>query len=352
MPRPVGSKVRRSPAPARLVVVGGSMGALDPLRALFARVPAGLDAAFVVVVHRSAGLTVLPAILARESGQSVAIAEDGQSLEAGRTYVAPGGLHTRIDDGKLAVGMGPRENGHRPSIDVLFRSAAQSFGNRVVGVVLSGALDCGAVGLLEIERGGGVTVVQDPATALNPQMPKSAIELVRPDHVVAPAAMGPLLARLLVRSPPHHRRRHLRAVERQVPFVCPECSGPIWEENRGLRYRCRTGHRFSADFFFKEKERKLEGALWEALNIMQERAELSKRMAARARENGHEGVAERFDSRVADAEENAALLRDVVYRSDGVLPFDGGPEKTKKQRRPKRPPKVKRRGSRGARRGE
>jgi two-component system chemotaxis response regulator CheB len=343
--------MRRSSAPARLVVLGGSMGAIEALRALFAKLPVGLDAAFVVVVHRSAGVTVLPQILARDSGQAVEIAQDGQALEAGGIYVAPGGLHTRVEGGKLAVAMGPRENGHRPSIDVLFRSAAESYGNRVIGVVLSGALDCGAVGLLEINRHGGVTIVQDPATALNAQMPQSAIDLAHPDHVAAPAAIGPLLARLLVRSPPHHRRRHAPSPQRPASFVCPECSGPIWEERGGIRYRCRTGHAYSAEFFFKAKEKKLESALWEALNVMQERIELSKRMAARARENGHDGVAERFASRATDAEENAALLRDLVYRSDGTLPMDELPLEAQKQARRKRRNGVKRRGSRGARRG-
>jgi len=328
------------------------MGAIEALRALFGRVPAGLDAAFVVVVHRSAGVTVLPQILARDSGQAVETAQDGQSLEAGGIYVAPGGLHTRIDGDKLAVAIGPRENGHRPSIDVLFRSAAESYGNRVIGVVLSGALDCGSLGLLEIKRCGGVTVVQDPATALNAQMPQSAINLVHPDHMAAPAAMGPLLSRLLVRPPPHHRRRYAPPPQRQAPFVCPECSGPIWEERGAIDYRCRTGHRYSAELFFKEKEKKLESALWEALNVMQERIELSKRMAARARENGHDGVAERFESRAADAEENAALLRDLIYRSDGTLPMDEVPLEAKKQARRKRRTGIKRRGSRAARRGE
>lgn len=327
------------------------MGAIEALRALFAKVPPGLDAAFVVVVHRSAGMTVLPAILARDSGQAVETAQDGQSLEAGGIYVAPGGLHTRIDGEKLAVAIGPRENGHCPSIDVLFRSAAESYGNRVVGVVMSGALDCGAVGLLEIKRCGGVTVVQDPSTALNAQMPASAIELVHPDHVAAPAAMGPLLARVVVRPPPHHRRRVTALPERPAPFVCPECNGPIWEKRGGVLYRCRTGHRYSAELFFKEKEKRLESALWEALNVMQERMELAERMAARARENGHRGVAERFDARAADAAENAAVLRELLYRSDGSVPIDEVALEVERQRRPNGRKQLKRRGSRGARRG-
>src|SRR5262249_16261229 len=149
----------------------------------------------------------LPSILAREIAMPVAMAEDGQPLVRGGIYVAPGGLHTRVEVGRLRVEMGPRENGHRPSVDVLFRSAAKSYGPRAIGIVLSGALDCGANGLLAIKEQGGVAIVQDPTTALNPQMPTSAIDATPPDYVVPPAQMGPLLAKLSKRPTPRPKKR-------------------------------------------------------------------------------------------------------------------------------------------------
>jgi two-component system chemotaxis response regulator CheB len=288
---------------------------------------------------------VLPAILSYQSGLPVVEAEDGAPLASSRIYVAPPGLHTRVADSHLEVVVGPRENGHRPSIDVLFRSAARSFGERVIGVVLSGALDCGAAGLVEIKERGGIAIVQDPKSALNPQMPASAMDVVRPDYVVAPEAMGPLLAKLVTQPVRRRRRRALEPREKLSAFVCPDCNGPIWESGDGV-YRCRVGHRFSAEGFFDSKEQRVENALWEALNVMQERIDVCRRMAQRSRENGHLNIADKYDSRASETEENAALLRDLIYRSNGMSPFDQAgmngtvAEKNGKKKKPKKPRRV------------
>ncbi len=297
------------------------MGGVEALRTIFARLRGGFDAAIVIVLHRSGGVSVLPAILEYQSGLPVVEAQDGARLEAGHVYVAPPGLHTRVDKARLEVAIGPQENGYRPSIDVLFRSAARCWGERAIGVVLSGALDCGAAGLVDIKEHGGIAIVQDPKSALNPQMPASALDVVRADHVVPPEAIGPLLERLVAKRVPRRHDHALAPRETLSSFVCPDCNGPIWSTEDHM-YRCRVGHRFSADAFFKQKEKRLESALWEALNIMQERIDVCRRMAARARENGHARVAERYDARARDTEENAAILRDLVYRSEGALPID------------------------------
>ena len=331
-----GSRVKhRRSGPRRLIVIGASMGGVEALRALFSRLPAGVEAAFVVVLHRSMGVTVLPEIITRESGQPAEEARDGVELRPCGIYVAPAGMHTRIEGSRLRVELGPRENGHRPSIDVLFRSAADSFGDRVIGVVLSGALDCGANGLLEIKRRGGVAIVQDPKTALNPQMPKSALDLVQADYVVPPMAMGRLFARLVTRRPRARKGTAAPQREELSSFVCPECNGPIWQTG-GRSYRCRVGHRFSSEQFFAHKEKRLESALWEALNVMQERVDLSHRMAARARENGHRDIAERYESRAGDTAETAAMLRELVYRAGGVLPVDDEPNGRRRPRKAQR----------------
>jgi two-component system chemotaxis response regulator CheB len=320
-----------------VVAVGASMGGVEALRTMFSSLPSQIAAAFVIVLHRSSGENVMSPILERASGLPARLAKDGESLEPGVIYVAPPGLHTTVEDGQLRVAIGPRENGQRPSVDALFRSVARSWTVRTVGIVLSGALDCGASGLVEIKRRGGVAIVQDPETAINPQMPLSALDLVEADHVVPPGAIGELVAQLSAKAPRRLRSAAGgRASDRPASFVCPECNGPIWETANERQYRCRVGHRYSAEAFFSEKERRLESALWEALNVMQERIELSHRMAARARENGHDTTAASYESRAADTSENAALLRDLIYRSDGMLPIDDAPRLPGKSRKARR----------------
>lgn len=318
------------------------MGGVEALRALFGSLPADVAAAFVVVLHRSTGENVMSAILGRASGLPARLATDGEPLQPGCIYVAPPGFHTCVEDERLRVALGPRENGNRPSVDVLFRSVARSWTTRAVGIVLSGALDCGAGGLAEIKRRGGVAIVQDPDSAINPQMPRSALDVVRADHVAPPAVIGALVAQLSDKPPSRRRRAGAgRPHERPSSFACPECNGPIWQSADGEQYRCRVGHRYAAETFYNEKERRLENALWEALNVMQERIELSQRMAARARANGHGTTATSYELRASETAENAALLRDLIYRSDGVLPIDDVP------RLPARARKSRRRGKGG-----
>jgi two-component system, chemotaxis family, protein-glutamate methylesterase/glutaminase len=301
----------------RLIVIGASMGGVEALGTLFGRLPP-VAAAIVVVLHRSGGSTALANILERVSKRPAHDARDGEPLLSGRIYVAPVGFHTIVEPSRLRVKMGPRINGHRPSIDVLFHSAAESFGNRAIGVVLSGALDCGAIGLWEIKRAGGLAVVQDPASAMNPQMPQSALDHTKVDRIAAPGKLGPLLGELVERPPPRARRQVADLPRELAAFVCPECNGPIWRVG-GRQFRCRVGHTFSPDGFFAAKERRLEAALWEALNAMNERRDLCHRMSAQARAKGHDDVADNYEWRANETAHNAKVLRELVDRTNGEL---------------------------------
>src|SRR5436190_15696243 len=149
-----------------VVVIGTSAGGIEALQQVARGLPADLPATVLIVIHlppRSPGL--LPRILSRAGPLPAAHAEDGEEIRRGRIYVAPAGFHMLLDDGRIRLVAGARENLHRPAIDPLFRSAAVSHGRRVTGVVLTGALDDGTAGLRAIKRCGGVTVVQDPAEA-------------------------------------------------------------------------------------------------------------------------------------------------------------------------------------------
>jgi two-component system, chemotaxis family, protein-glutamate methylesterase/glutaminase len=158
-----------------IIAIGGSTGALDALKCIFANLPADLQAAVFVVMHiASDGGDMLADILDAAGPMAVKMAAEGDIIENGRAYVAPAGRHLLVDKGTIRLGQGPRENMVRPAVDPLFRSAALSYGPRVIGVVLSGMLDDGAAGLAAVKRCGGLTVVQDPADAQADDMPLRA----------------------------------------------------------------------------------------------------------------------------------------------------------------------------------
>jgi two-component system, chemotaxis family, protein-glutamate methylesterase/glutaminase len=252
-----------------IVVVGASAGGVEALVGLAASLPAGLPAAVFVVLHvPSTGTSALPDILSRHGRLPASHVNDGEPIEHGRIYVAPPDHHLLVRTGHLHLARGPRENGHRPAVDPLFRSAAREYATRVVGVVLSGALDDGTAGLVAIKSRGGVTVVQDPEDALYPGMPGNALEHIDVDHVLPAAAMGALLARLALEpasAPPGPAPTDMKvevevegfsmeAMEGEHPgepsgFSCPDCNGVLWGiDDGGLqRFRCRVGHAWSPE---------------------------------------------------------------------------------------------------------
>src|SRR5438067_709785 len=178
-----------------LVVVGASAGGVEALRATVARLPADLPATVLVVLHLSRGaFSALASILRRSGPLPAEVAFDGAPLRYRQIYVAPADHHLLVAAGQARLSRGASENGHRPAIDPLFRSAARAYGNRVIGVVLSGTRDDGAAGLLSIVGHGGAALVQDPGEALYGSMPANALELVPAATVATAAELGGLIA--------------------------------------------------------------------------------------------------------------------------------------------------------------
>jgi two-component system, chemotaxis family, protein-glutamate methylesterase/glutaminase len=194
---PIGPTLRPQamPEPPLIITIGTSAGGIDALSKVVAGLEPGLPAAVFVAMH-IARESVLAAILDRHGALPAEQAMDGAPIEAGRVYVAPPDYHLTIEGGRMRVARGPRENGHRPSIDTLFRSAARVHRSRVVGVLLTGLLDDGVAGLFVIRARGGVAVVQDPDDAVAPDMPRQALRYVGADHCVPAVEMGPLLSEL------------------------------------------------------------------------------------------------------------------------------------------------------------
>ena len=183
---------------SRIVVMGASWGGLGALRQLLAALPAGFASVIAVAQHRSSDSRT--GALAHALGETcplpVCEVEDKDPLEPGRVHLAPADYHLLVEDGTFALSTDERVRFSRPSIDVLFESAASVYGSRVVAVVLTGANSDGAAGLAAVRRSGGLTVVQDPATAERRAMPDAAIATGAAQRVLPLSDIASLLAEL------------------------------------------------------------------------------------------------------------------------------------------------------------
>lgn len=319
-----------------IIVIGASAGGVEALSRLVTLFPPDLPASVFIVLHVPAeGTSVLPRILNRAGPLPAVHPVNGQAIEKGRIYIAPPDQHLLVKYGFMELTRGPRENGHRPSVDPLFRSAARAYGRRVVGVILSGVLDDGTAGLVAVEMREGICVVQDPVDALYAGMPQSAIDNVTVDYIVPIADMGALLVQLVQTPiPDEEENPESELIEMEIDMAeldehtmhedehpgipsvygCPECGGTLWEIQEGelVRYRCRIGHAYSAQTLLAEQAESLEEALWVALRALEESASLSHRMAHRAQERGATRSVEQFDEQARAAHERAEIIRKAL----------------------------------------
>jgi two-component system chemotaxis response regulator CheB len=234
-------------------------------------------------------------------------------------YVAPIDNHILLRDNLLVVVRGPRENGHRPALNPLFRSAAQSFGPRVVAVVLTGALDCGSAGLLAVKARGGIGVAQDPASAVCPDMPRNAIATGAVEHVVKLEDIAPLLvslAKTRAEAPPMAKEDSAVAAKPFSFVTCPSCHGSLTERVEGstLEFACHVGHAFSLRSLYSEQADQVEGALWAAVRALEESTSLAQRLA----ENSSGNLQARFFDRERTMRRHAETLRTILLQ--GSLP--------------------------------
>jgi two-component system chemotaxis response regulator CheB len=315
-----------------IVVLGGSGGGLEALRLILAGLPADLSAAVFVVIHIGT-VSYLTPVLARAAALTVLQAESGAAIEPGKVYVAAPGRHLLLHDNHILLRRGPRENLSRPAIDALFRSAAVNFGSRVIGVLLSGSLSDGTAGLRAITRCGGLAVVQQPADAVVPDMPRNALRHVDVDHVCRATEIAAILQRLVndpagpaCEAPLDIKLEAAVAAQELADmtaddmlgkpsrFTCPECHGALWEIEDGnmLRYRCHVGHAFTADAVLTAQADESEKLLEMLQRSHQERAALARRMAERERRERRDSLAERLEIRAREYEEDALLVRELI----------------------------------------
>ena len=306
-----------------IVVVGASAGGIEVLEKLLAALPWDFPASTFIVLHTSEDSPgLLPDILNRSSKVPVMYAVDNAPILPSRVYVAPAGQrHLLLERGRTRLVPGPRENRHRPSIDVLFRSASQAYGSQVVGVVLSGHLDDGSAGLASIKQRRGLAIVQSPDEAIVPSMPLNAIESTEVDFVLSAEEIGPKLVELtkseaLEQVQPISSGGRNMAASGQT-YACPECGGVLEEiqENTMVRFRCRVGHLYSPGSLLADQTEAVEKALWAAIRSMEEQAEFSDRLATNSRQKKHTRLAKRFSEKAQASRQNANILRDLLQKT-------------------------------------
>ncbi len=242
--------------------------------------------------------------------------------------------HLLVEPGHISTTRGPKENGFRPAVDPLFRTAAETYGDRVIGIILSGALDDGAHGLVLVKRHGGITIVQDPREALTPWMPSNAIRAAEPHHVARVSEIAAILNRLSAEPEPQgvstmseDKRKEKDIAERgdralaegSLPgpssaFTCPDCGGALGEfdESEMLRYRCHVGHAFNGKSLVNRSDEVLETALWTALRTLEETAALRRHMAGKASGGRLPGLAARYEKSSEELERRAEVIRNVL----------------------------------------
>jgi two-component system, chemotaxis family, protein-glutamate methylesterase/glutaminase len=314
-----------------IIAMGTSAGGLEALDAIIGQLPTDIPASIFVVQHlapEGSGGALLER-LGRHKAFRCKLASDGERFEGGRIYIAPPDHHLLVKKTQMLVTKGARENRHRPGIDPLFRSAAVNHGPHVIGVVLTGMLDDGTAGLMAIEKCGGVTVVQDPGEATYPGMVQSALANLRVDHCVRLAQMGPLLDKLTreragPRKPiPEDVKTEAIIAERVlsdlgavndlgdlVPYNCPNCSGVLWNmtDSDIQRFRCHTGHSFTAASLLASQSEKIEETLWIALRMFEERRNLLNTMASQSTARGTSTEARAREAKVHIERIRAILL--------------------------------------------
>jgi two-component system chemotaxis response regulator CheB len=329
------------------VVVGASAGGVAAIRTLLAGLPADFAGRVLVVLHVApSGVNALASVLARSSPVPVRSAANQDRLEPGVVLVARPDHHLVVVDDHILLTRGPRENGHRPAVDVLFRSAAKALGPRTIAVVLSGALDDGSAGLRAVRARGGLGVVQDPDDAQHAGMPSSAIRAAAPEYVVPVAQMPALLTELIgteVPDPPVDETlppEMARLLEAEVAIAeltadslrephrpgsaaglsCPDCQGSLFvvDEKDYVRFRCRVGHAWSAQSLMAEHGTAIEGALWMALRALEEKAALCADMSTRAGTSGAGISARRFGEQATEAKDAAEVLRSLLADGAGM----------------------------------
>lgn len=323
-----------------VVVIGASAGGFEAIKLLVSRLPADLDASIFIVWHIAPDLTgVLPHVINRLGKMPAHNARDGEPIKTNQIYIAPPDYQMILEKDIVRTTHGPKENRFRPAIDPLFRSAAYNFGNRVIGVILTGALDDGSAGLWAVKDCGGIAIVQDPKDAEVSSMPQNALRAVKnADYKVPVNEIADIIVRLVqeevddvqVEKAGENGRmlteikiamedptldRDVFKLGKLTPYTCPDCHGVLTslKEGRRIRFRCHTGHAFSSDTLLSAISQSIEESLWNSIRTMQESIIFLNHMGDHFAENNEPKIAALYFKKAGEAQRRAELVRDTVF---------------------------------------
>ncbi len=304
--------------------------------------PADFPAPIFVVQHVAPYThSILPDLISRVSALKAKYPEHGEKYKPGVIYMAPPDHHLLLEDDKVLVTKGPKENKFRPSIDALFRSAAYVHGPRVIGVVLTGYLDDGTSGLWTVQRLGGKTIVQDPNDAPFPDMPANALEFVEADHIIPLAELSALLVRLTTEeapAAPKLPKNDLERIEIEITiarqdnafemgiidkgtltaFTCPDCHGALTQliEGNLIRFRCHTGHAYTISTLLAEVTESVESMLYQGMRGLEETKMLLEHMGEHFKETKQQEVADLFFRKAEAAGKQARVIHDNIFKHE------------------------------------
>jgi len=337
--------------PKDIVVIGASAGGIEALRVLVGGLPADLPASLFLVLHTSPEAPSMLADILDRSGRLPAIVpDDGEHIQPGTIYVAPPDRHLLVEPNRVRVTRGPKENRFRPAIDPLFRSAAQTYGPRVIGVILTGYLDDGTAGLWTVKQLGGTAVVQDPADALVPFMPLNAVSHVKVDYCLPLEEIAPLLVRLATEAAEEEGAFQVpKDVEIEVNiakeqkaldagvlqlgepsnYACPECHGVLLQvKDSGslFRFRCHTGHAYSIESLLTEITEEMDDALWNSIRAFEEGELFMRQMAQHLDHAENSQSAESILKRADETKRRANLMRQAAVNGGQLQAAQGSPD--------------------------
>ncbi|MEX0686437.1 MAG: chemotaxis protein CheB [Balneolales bacterium] len=327
-----------------IVVIGASAGGVDILIELAKSLPEDFAATLFIVLHIPPySPSRMPELLSKAGPLTAIHPKDGEVVKKGMIYIAPPDHHLLCEGDHVIISKGPKENRFRPSVDALFRSSAYTYGPRVVGVVLTGALNDGTSGLWSVKRMGGVAIVQDPDDAPFPHMPANVLEYVEPDHLVPASEIAALLTRLTSEPSPKKPKipkNELERLEMEVlisikdnafemgimnmgeltPYTCPDCHGAFvgLKEGKTIRYRCHTGHAFTISALMAGISANINDQLWQAMRGLEESAMLLRQMGEYFEKNGLKDTAELFYKKSQRTSSQAQIVHDSAYENENI----------------------------------